>query len=115
MMEEGQIVLFCFPQTNLEDGKLRPALVIRKVPGEYDDWLICMVSSRLHQKHIELDEIIGPEDKDFKDSGLKTTSVIRTSRLAVIEGEILLGKLGNISSLRLQRIKEKITKWILGA
>ncbi len=115
MIDEGQIVLFRFPQTNLEEGKLRPALVIRKVPGEYDDWLICMISSRLHQKHIELDEIIGPEDKDFRDSGLKTTSVIRTSRLAVIEREILLGKLGNISSLRLQRIKENMTKWILGA
>ena len=115
MIEEGQIVLLRFPQTNMEEGKLRPALVIRKVPGEYDDWLICMISSRLHQKHIELDEIIGPEDKDFRDSGLKTTSVIRISRLAVIEREILLGKLGNISSLRLQRIKENITKWILEA
>ncbi len=115
MTEEGQVVLFRFPQTNLEEGKLRPALVIRKVPGEYDDWLICMISSRPHQKHIELDEIIGPEDKDFRDSALKTRSVIRISRLAVIEREILLGKLGNISSLRLQRIKGKITKWILGA
>ena len=115
MIEEGQIVLFRFPQTSLEEGKLRPTLVMRKVPGKYDDWLICMISSRLHQKHIELDEIIGPEDKDFRDSGLKTTSVIRTSRLAVIEREILLGKLGDISSLRLQRIKENITKWILGA
>ena len=115
MIEEGQVVLFRFPQTNLEKGKLRPALVIRKVPGEYDDWLICMISSRLHQKHIELDEIIGPEDNDFRDSELKTTSVIRISRLAVIEREILLGKLGNISSLRLDRIKGNITKWILGA
>ncbi len=48
------------------------------------------------QTEVELDEIIGPEDKDFRDSGLKTTSVIRTSRLAVIEREVLLGKLGNI-------------------
>ncbi len=42
MIDDGQIVLFRFPQTNLEEGKLRPALVIRKVPGEYDDWLICI-------------------------------------------------------------------------
>ena len=41
MIEEGQIVLFRFPQTDLKDGKPRPALVIRKVPGDYDDWLIC--------------------------------------------------------------------------
>ena len=112
MIEEGQIVLFRFPQTDLKEGKLRPALVIRKTPGEYDDWLICMISSRLHQKHTELDEVIGPEDKDFTDSGLKTISVIRCSRLAVIEQSILLGKLGNISPERLQKIKDKISKWI---
>lgn len=115
MIEEGQIVLFRFPQTDLREGKLRPALVIRKVPDEYDDWLICMISSRLHQKHTELDEVIGPEDKDFRDSGLKTTSVIRASRLAVIEREILLGKIGNITPERLQRIKDKISKWIKGS
>ncbi len=39
----------------------------------------------IEEVQIELDEIIGPEDKAFRDSGLKTTSVIRTSRLAVIE------------------------------
>jgi mRNA interferase MazF len=107
MIAEGQIVLFRFPQTNLKEGKLCPALVIRKVPGDYDDWLICMISSRLHQKQSELDEIIKPEDDDFIESGLKTISVIRVSRIAVVEKEILLGKTGNISPERLQRIKKK--------
>jgi mRNA interferase MazF len=40
MKQVGQIVLFRFPQTNLEEGKLRPALLLAKLPGEYDDWLI---------------------------------------------------------------------------
>jgi mRNA interferase MazF len=115
MIEEGQIVLFRFPQTDLKEGKLRPALVIRKVTGDYNDWLICMISSRLYQKHPELDEIISPKDKDFRESGLKTTSVIRASRLAVVEREILAGKIGNISPERLQRLKERIAKWIIGA
>ena len=39
MIREGQIVLFRFPQTDRTSGKLRPALVIRKLPGQYDDWL----------------------------------------------------------------------------
>jgi len=39
MKQAGQIVLFRFPQTDLEDGKLRPALLVGKLPGEYDDWL----------------------------------------------------------------------------
>jgi mRNA interferase MazF len=115
MIEEGQIVLFRFPQTDLKDGKHRPALVIRKVPGDYDDWLICMISTRLYQQQTGLDEIISIEDEDFKESGLKTQSVIRASRLAVVEKEILLGKLGQISQQRLHRIKEKITNWIMGS
>ena len=49
MISEGQIVLFRFPQTNQQAGKLRPALVVRKLPGRYEDWLISMVSSQLNQ------------------------------------------------------------------
>ena len=48
MKEAGQIIVFRFPQTDLEEGKLRPALLLGKLPGNYDDWLICMISSQLH-------------------------------------------------------------------
>jgi mRNA interferase MazF len=37
MIAEGQVVLFKFPHTDHTDGKLRPALVLRKLPGEYND------------------------------------------------------------------------------
>ncbi len=114
MIEEGQIVLFHFTQSDLKKGKLRPALVIRKTPGKYNDWLICMISSRTYQKYFELDEIINLDDDDFCDSGLKTTSVIRCCRLAVVEQSIFIGKLGNISLERLKKIKEITSKWILG-
>jgi mRNA interferase MazF len=40
MIQEGQIVLFRFPYADQKDGKLRPALVVRQLPGAYDDWLI---------------------------------------------------------------------------
>ena len=43
MREAGQTVLFRFPQTDLEEGKLRPALLLGRLPGEYDDWLICPI------------------------------------------------------------------------
>ena len=33
-----------------KERKLRPALVIRQLPGAYAEWLICMISSRLSQK-----------------------------------------------------------------
>jgi mRNA interferase MazF len=47
MKQAGQIALFRFPQIDLEQGKLRPALLLGKLPGEYDDWLICMISSQI--------------------------------------------------------------------
>lgn len=58
MKQAGQIVVFHFPHTDLEEGKLRPALLLSKLPGEYDDCLICMVSSQSRQYIAGFDEII---------------------------------------------------------
>lgn len=101
MIQEGQIVLFEFPQTDQRTGKLRPAPVLRKVPGPYDDWLICMISSELSQEVPEIDEPILNEHKDFKASGLKKSSLIRISRLAVVHKSISLGTIGSIDQERL--------------
>ena len=114
MTSEGQIVLFRFPQTDRTEGKLRPALVLRRLPGRHNDWLICMISSNLDQEVPEFDEVITPEDLDFKESGLKVPSLIRIGRLAVVEGDILIGKLGQIDTQRLLRIKQKLSIWIEG-
>jgi len=42
MIKSGQIVLFKFPQTDQLDAKLRPALLIGRLPGQFADWLICV-------------------------------------------------------------------------
>ena len=112
MIAEGQIVLFRFPETDQTEGKLRPALALRELPGQYNDWLICMISSQLHHKIPDFDEVITPNDSDYKQSGLKLPSVIRICRLAVVEEDILLGKLGQIDVQRLIAIKQKLCSWI---
>ena len=114
MISEGQIILFRFLQTDQTAGKLRPALVLRRLPGQYNDWLICMVSSNLDQKILDFDEIISPDDSDFKESGLKIPSLIRIGRIAVVNGDILLGKLGQVDAQRLSQIKQKLSRWIQG-
>ena len=113
MISEGHIVLFRFPQTNQQAGKLRPALVVRKLPGRYEDWLISMVSSQLNQDIPGFDEIILPTDSDFRESGLKIASLIRIGRIAVVNADILLGSIGQISDTRLQRIKQRLSDWLL--
>ena len=113
MKKAGQIVLFKFPQADLAEGKLRPALLLAKLPSRYDDWLICMISSQTQQTIENFDEVVNENDPDFTASGLKNTSVIRVGRLAVVEGQILLGAIGEVSTERLQRIKKNIAEWIL--
>jgi mRNA interferase MazF len=114
MIREGQIVLFRFPYTDNKEKKLRPALVIRQLPGVYEDWLICMISSQLSQEVSSFDEIISGEDSDFTSSGLKFASVIRIGRLAVVHKTILVGAIGEISADRLARIKNRLSDWLIG-
>ncbi len=109
----GQVVLFKFPQTNLVMGKLRPALLIKPIPNNYHDWLTCMISGKTRQEIVGLDTIITINESDFQQTGLKSESVIRLSRLAVISESIILGKIGNISATRLQTIKDQLSSWIL--
>jgi mRNA interferase MazF len=49
LIEAGQVVLLRFPYADAGGGKLRPVLVLAQLPGPYDDWLVSMISSRLHQ------------------------------------------------------------------
>ena len=112
MKQAGQIVIFRFPQTDLEEGKLRPALLLGKLPGEYDAWLICMISSQTHQYIAGFDEMVQESEDDFGESGLKVPSVIRVGRLAVVSGEILLGAIGQVSNERLGRVKKHLSDWL---
>ena len=114
MKQAGQIVLFRFPQADLEGGKMRPALLLGRLPGEYDDWLICTISSQVRHYIADFDELIQESDADFAKSGLKASSVVRVGRLAVVEGDLFLGSIGQIASERLRRVKGHLAKWLLG-
>ncbi len=71
-----------------------------------------MISSQLSQQVAEFDEVINEEDTDFEQSGLKISSVIRISRLAVVDRNVLLGSIGNIGTERLSLIKDRLSDWL---
>ncbi|WP_207455948.1 type II toxin-antitoxin system PemK/MazF family toxin [Azospirillum sp. SYSU D00513] len=112
MKRAGQIGLVPFPYTDLSGGKLRPVLLLRPASARFDDWLVCMVSSQLRQAEPNLDEIIAPEDADFARSGLKAASVVRLSRLAVVDGALLVGRIGEIDAERLGRLRRRLAAWL---
>lgn len=79
-MKEGAIVLLALAQA---DGtvKPRPALVLRQLPG-FGDWLVCGISTQLHQCVTGFDETIASGDADFASSGLARPVGIPPSRSA---------------------------------
>lgn len=74
-MKEGDIVLIDLLQS---DGnlKLRPALILKKLP-KYNDFLVCGISTQLHQYIKNDDEILDGNDTHFHHTGLYKTSLVR--------------------------------------
>ena len=94
-MTEGDVALTPLPQA---DGraKPRPAILLRQMPP-FGDWLICGVSTQLHQEVVGFDDIFESSHSDFSRSGLKATSLIRLGFLTVLPVDHFLGILGSIS------------------
>lgn len=112
MKQAGQIVVTPFPYTDLSGQKLRPVLLLRQASPRFDDWLACMVSSQLQQAEPGLDELVLPTEGDFVASGLKAPSVLRLTRLAILDGSSLIGCIGEISHARLLAIRERLATWL---
>lgn len=110
-MKSGSVVLAPLPQ---QDGRVknRPAIVLCRMPP-FGDCLLCGVSTQLQQAVAGFDEIVEFSDADYAASGLKTRSLIRLGFLAVFPANALLGSIGEISSERLRRLRERLAAYLL--
>ena len=107
-MRPGDIVLLRLPQPDLLPGKLRPVLVLAELPDPFGDYLVCGISSQLHQEVPQWDERLTPTDADFPTSGLKVASVIRLNWLAAVNPSASVGTLGAIAPERLARLRQRL-------
>jgi mRNA interferase MazF len=107
-MIEGDVVLAPLPQANGQI-KNRPAIALRQMPP-FADWLVCGVSTQLHQIASGFDEIIDAQASDFATSGLKSVSLIRLGFLAIIPAASFLGTIGKIAPDRHRRLLGRLSK-----
>ena len=56
--------------------------------------------------------MILPSEPDSAVSGLKVTSVLRLPRLAVLDGALLTGSIGDIEMARLLQIRQRLGQWL---
>jgi mRNA interferase MazF len=110
-MQEADVVLTPVPQAN-GAIKNRPAIVLREMPP-YKDLLVCGISTQLHQRVPDFDEIISPSDTDFIASGLRAASLIRLGFLAVLLRRTIIGSIGSISSERHQHLLQTLSDYLI--
>lgn len=87
-MKKGNIILVPFPFTDLTGNKLRPALVLL---DSDEDVTVAFMTTEIHWKE-ETDILLQPTTEN----GLKKESLIRLSKLATIDKELILGRLGSL-------------------
>jgi len=103
---KGKIVLIPFPFTDLTATKLRPALVLYE--GE-KDVVAAFISSRT-EKPKNTDITVNTKHPEFKQTGLKCTSIIKLDKIATISKTLIIGEIGEIGPNLKKDVNNKITQ-----
>ncbi len=98
----GDVVVLPFPQTNLQTGKRRPALVVVDLPG--DDLILCQITSQVRSDGFS----IPLTHADFQNGRLAQDSYIRPQRLFTVEKSVILYTVGQISASKQTEVKTKL-------
>jgi mRNA interferase MazF len=92
--------------------KNRPAILLREMPP-FQDFLVCGISTQLHQHVKGFDELIMPTDADFQASGLVAASLIRLGFLALLPQRQIAGRIGVISQERYERLLHNLSNYLV--
>lgn len=105
-MKEGDIVLTAIQQAN-GSFKKRPVVVLRIMP-RFDDFLVCGISTQLHQLVMGFDELLTPDNANK----LKQPSIIRLGFLGVEPQVNVQGKIGSISPALHHELLERLANYL---
>ncbi|HAQ17989.1 MAG TPA: hypothetical protein DCR40_02000 [Prolixibacteraceae bacterium] len=87
-MNKGDIVLIPFPFSDLSGAKNRPAVILIETDK---DVTVAFLTTQVKWKS-EYDLILQPSELN----GLKKESLIRLNKLATIDKELVIGRLGSL-------------------
>lgn len=99
-MPKGNIVLIPFPFTDLSGNKLRPALVLAETAI---DVTVSFITTQLQWQE-PTDIILQPNVVN----GIKKTSLVRLSKLATIDKNLVRGKLGSVNQTQIVELNQKL-------
>jgi mRNA interferase MazF len=98
----GEVVVLPFPQTDLQAGKRRPALVVAALPG--DDLILCQITSQARGDGFS----IAFRNADFATGQLRVESFIRPNRLFTVEQSVIVYSIGRVTEAKLAEVRRRI-------
>jgi len=98
----GEVVVLPFPQTDLQAGKRRPALVVANLTGE--DLILCQITSQSRRDGYSVPLL----DVDFERGHLKINSFIRPNRLFTVDQSVILYSAAKVRTSKLNETRAKI-------
>ena len=99
-MNKSDIVLIPFPFSDLTGNKLRPAIILISTNL---DVTVCFITTQF-QLHSGFDITINPS----KQNGLKKASLLKTSKLATVDKNLILGRIGKLEEKYLKLLNQKL-------
>ena len=109
-MKASDIALTILPQD--DKRKRRPVLILAQMPG-FGDFLVCAISTQLHQFINGFDLGLEKNDSSFGDTGLLENSLIRLSNLAVIPSQDIVGVIGKLEIDKFNFLIKNLTTHLL--
>jgi mRNA interferase MazF len=98
----GDVVVLPFPQTDLQAGKRRPALVLASLPG--DDLILCQITSQVRSDGFS----IALTQSDFQSGSLTQESFIRPQRLFTVHSSVIVYTAARVTAQKLQEVKARL-------
>ncbi len=98
----GEVVVLPFPQTDLQAGKRRPALVVADLTG--DDLILCQITSQSRRDGYS----VSLAGADFERGHLNVDSFIRPNRLFTVEHSVILYSAAKVMSSKLNEVRARI-------
>ena len=91
--------------------KRRPGICLRKLPGNYQQFLVCGLSSQIHLCIKDFDEIVKPSNDNLRELR-SDPSVIRLGFLDRVRIWEVRGSIGSISPERHRRLLKRLSKYL---
>jgi mRNA interferase MazF len=98
----GEVVVLPFPQTDLQPGKRRPALVVANLGG--DDVILCQITTQSRRDGYS----VALTSSDFEAGRLNVDGFIRTNRLFTIDRSVIVYTAAKVKSSKIDEVRAKI-------